>query len=253
MALSTPRESSGRIRDASGSSAPCSRAKRAATIHSVMKTKLPSIDYKGEDARAIALLAGRLCLLPDKKTVGQFKKAVFPTQRKTALRATPIIDESNKEIGMWDDNTTPRWALRWSHGVQGGNRALKGWHVAHVWNNCNNVQCYTRLENLLLVPAAYAGLTDDDGPLTPYLRYHAFKAYGWWPKGQPPPKKPSEYQKFTSEWRYLCAASGSARERVLTRLRKSQSERAKVLQDFIKNISYWPQPQVGHSLRPRFP
>ena len=202
---------------------------------------LPSIDYKGKDARAIALLAARLCQLPDTEIVKQFKRAIFPSKRKTALRARPIIDKSKKEIGMWDDNTTPQWALIWSHGVRVGNRTLKGWHVAHVWNNCNNVQCYTRLENLLLVPAAYAGLTDDDGPLTPYLRYHAFKAYDWKPKGKPVPKKPPEYQRFASKRRYLSAAPGNARERVLDRLNDGRGQRAEVLRKFINSISYWPQ------------
>jgi len=168
--------------------------KRAKQSKEGTSLSLPAIDYKGKDARAIALLAARLCQLPNKKTVSHFKKAVLPTKRKTASRAKRI--KTGK--GMWDDNTTPRWALLWSHGVRGGNKALKGWHVAHVWNNCNNVHCYTRLENLLLVPAAYAGLTDGDGPLTPYLRYHPYKAYGWKPKGKPAPKKPPEYQKFAS-------------------------------------------------------
>lgn len=204
--------------------------------------KLPIIDYKGKDARAIARLMAHLCQLPNASTVEEFKKAVFPTERDNSRRGERIYD-GDKPVGMYDDNTTPRWALRWAHGTPGGDKELKGWHVAHVWNNCNDVHCYTRLENLLLVPAAYAGLTDDDGPLTSYLRYHAYKTYGWKPKGKPAPKKPPEYQKFASKWRYLSAASGSARERVLTRLRKSQSKRAKVLQDFIKNISYWPQPR----------
>jgi hypothetical protein len=208
-----------------------------------MKTNLPTIDYKGKDARAIALLAARLCLLPDKKTVSQFEKAVFPTKRKTALRGSLIIDKSNKEIGMYDDNTTPRLALIWSHDIQGGDRALEGWRVAHVWDNCNNVQCYTRLENLLLVPAAYAGLTDADGPLAPYLRYHAFKVYRWRPKGRPAPKKPSEYEKFASKWRYLSAEPGNARERVLARLKEGRGQRAKVLRKFIRRISYWGQPR----------
>jgi hypothetical protein len=205
------------------------------------RNTLPLIYYASKEARAIALEAAQFCRLPDPDTVKTFGKAVFPTQRKTAQRGSLIIDKSNKEIGMYDDNTTPRWALLWSHGVRGGNKTLKGWHVAHVWNNCNNVQCYTRLENLLLVPAAYAGLTDDDGPLTPYLRYHAFKAYGWKPKGKPVPKKPSEYQRFASKRHYLSAAPGNARERVLKRLKQGRGKRAKVLRKFIRLISYWPQ------------
>ena len=215
--------------------------KRAEEPNGRPSFSLPAIDYKGKDARAIALLAARLCLFPDEGTVGQFKRAIFPTRRKMALRGSLILDESNKEIGMYDDNTTPRWALLWSHNIQGGDEALQGWRVAHVWNDCNNVQCYTRLENLLLVPAAYAGLTDDDGPLTPYLRYHAFKAYDWKPKGKPVPKKPPEYQRFASKRRYLSAAPGNARERVLDRLNDGRGQRAEVLRKFINSISYWPQ------------
>jgi hypothetical protein len=206
------------------------------------RNTLPDIDYASREARAIALMAAQFCRLPDPDTVITFGKAVFPTQRKTALRGSFIIDESNKEIGMWDDNTTPRWALIWSHDIQSGNKALKGWHVAHVWNNCNTLECYTRLENLFLVPAAYAGLTDDDGPLAPYLRYHAFAAYEQWhPECKQRPEKPDDYDSFSNAWQYLDVEDGNARERVLTQLQKSQSKRAKALQHFIKNISYWDQ------------
>jgi hypothetical protein len=206
------------------------------------RNTLPRNDYTSKEARAIALMAAQFCRLPDCDTVKTFGKAVFPTQRKTAQRGSLIIDKSNKKIGMYDDNTTPRWALCWSHGIIGGDKALKGWHVAHVWNKCNNVHCYTRLENLLLVPAAYAGLTDDDGPLTPYLRYHAFDAYEkWHPECKQRPEKPEDYDAFSSARQYLHAEGGNARERVLTQLKKSQSKRAKVLQNFIKNISYWDQ------------
>ena len=96
-----------------------------------MKTKLPTIDYKGEDARAIALLAARLCLLPDKKTVGQFKKAVFPTQRKTALRATPIIDESvgrttfQAVIQQFNDGVSLTFGM-----------TATNWIATRVWRTC---------------------------------------------------------------------------------------------------------------------
>jgi len=203
-----------------------------------MKTNLPAINYKGKDARAIALLAARLCQLPDPKTVSQFKRAVFPTLRDSSRRAKLV--ENGR--GMGDDNITPRWALRWSHGTLGGDNALKGWHVAHVWNDCNKIDCYTRLENLLLVPAAYAGLTDGDGPLTPYLRYHAFDVYEkWHPQCKQRPETPEDYDAFSSAWQYLHAEGGNARERVLTQLQKSQSERAKVLRQFIDSTGYWDQ------------
>lgn len=216
--------------------------KRAKQSNALTSLSLPVIDYVGKDARAIALLAAPLCQLPNKKTVRQFKKAVFPTLRDGSRRGE-LIYARDKPVGMYDDNTTPRWALLWSHGIQSSSKTLKGWHVAHVWNNCNNVQCYTRLENLLLVPAAYAGLTDDYGPLTPYLRYHAFKVYRWRPKGKPAPKKPLEYEKFRKMWRYLRAERGNARKLVLDRLQQGRGRRAEVLRKFIDSISYWGQPR----------
>jgi hypothetical protein len=203
---------------------------------------LPDIDYKGKDARAIALQAARLCLFPDEETAGQFKRAIFPTRRKMALRGSLILDESNKEIGMYDDNTTPRWALLWSHNIQGGDEALQGWRVAHVWNDCNNVQCYTRLENLLLVPAAYAGLTDDDGPLAPYLRYHVYEHYKWCPEPTQNPYLPADYDMFRNKWKYLPHATDPANNLVFNRLQESKSRRAEVLREFIRNAHYWDQP-----------
>jgi hypothetical protein len=203
--------------------------------------KLPIIDYKGKDAQAIARLVAHLCQLPNTRTVEEFKKAVFPTQRDNSRRVERIY-QGGKSVGMYDDNTTPRWAILWSHDIVGGDAKLKGWRVAHVWNNCNTLQCYTRLENLLLVPAAYAGLTDDDGPLAPYLRYHAYDRYDeWYPEGMPQPTKPDDYDTFSNEWQYLDAAADSP-SLVFKRLEKSGSERAEVLRDFIRDARYWDQP-----------
>jgi hypothetical protein len=203
--------------------------------------ELPPIDYKGKDARAIARLVAHLCQLPNASTVEDFKKAVFPTERDNSRRGERIY-RGDKPVGMYDDNTTPRWALRWAHGIPGGDEALRGWHVAHVWNNCNNVHCYTRLENLLLVPAAYAGLTDDDGPLTPYLRYHAYEHYKWCPEPTHTPHKPADYDMFRNEWQHLPPSAGDAKNLVFNRLQESKSLRAKVLRQFIRDACYWNQP-----------
>ncbi len=203
--------------------------------------ELPPIDYKGKDAQAIARSVAHLCQLPNVSAVEAFQKAVFPTQRDNSRRGERIYHGSTP-VGMYDDNTTPRWALRWAHGIPGGDEALRGWHVAHVWNNCNTLECYTRLENLLLVPAAYAGLTDEDGPLAPYLRYHAFKSYDeWFPEGMPQPQKPDDYDTFSNEWRYL-DAEADAPSLVFKRLEKSKSRRAEVLREFIRDARYWGQP-----------
>jgi hypothetical protein len=184
-------------------------------------------------------MAALFCRLPDRDVVKTFNKAVFPTVRKNSKRATG--EYKNGKFLMYDDNTTPRWALVWSHVTCGEPRELLGWRIAHVWEKCDEVECYTRLENLLLVPAAYSGLTDHDGPLAPYLRYHAYTHYGWRPGDEQDPKEPAEYEKFLEKCKYLDGRS-DAREFILKRLQKSQSKRAKLLSKSIKETSYWTQP-----------
>ena len=202
------------------------------------RNTLPRIGYASKEAIAIALMAAQFCRLPDRDTVKIFGKAVFPTVRKNSKRATG--EHKDGKFLMYDDNTTPKWALVWSHGTFGKTKELFGWRIAHVWEKCNQVESYTRLDNLLLVPAAYSGLTDHDGPLAPYLRYHAYDHYGWRPEDEPDPKKPAEYEKFFEKRNYLVGRS-DAPKFILNRLQTSQSKRAKLLCEHIKGISYWDQ------------
>ena len=195
------------------------------------RNTLPRIGYASKEAIAIALMAAQFCRLPDCDTVKTFGKAVFPTVRKNSKRATG--EHKNGKFLMYDDNTTPKWALVWSHGTFGKTKELFGWRIAHVWEKCDQVESYTRLENLLLVPAAYSGLTDHDGPLAPYLRYHAYKHYKWRPEDEQDPKEPAKY----------LVGRLDAPEFILNRLQKSQSKRAKLLCEYIKDTSYWPQPR----------
>lgn len=102
---------------------------------------------------------------------------------------------------MYDDNTTPAWALFWAHGLEG--KREKGWTIAHVWPASGDIDAYTHLANLALVPEPFAGLTDKNGPLTPFLRWHAWYAYCWKPSAEDKLEKPDGYEQI--EWRYLDA------------------------------------------------
>ena len=203
------------------------------------RNALPRINYASKEARAIALEAAQFCRLPDPDTVITFGKAVFPTVRNNYKRATG--EHKDGKFLMYDDNTTPKWALVWSHATFGKTKELLGWRIAHVWEKCDQVESYTRLENLLLVPAAYSGLTDHDGPLAPYLRYHAYKHYKWRPEDEQDPKEPAEYEKFLEKCKYLVGRLDAPKV-ILSRLQKSQSKRAKLLCEYIKDTSYWDQP-----------
>jgi hypothetical protein len=107
--------------------------------------------------------------------------------------------QNGKAVGMYDDNTTPTWAMLWAHGGVLGHR--QGWVFAHVWPACDDVDSYTHLANLAIVPECFASLTDKDGPLTSYLQWHAWKKYKWKPKHIGPPQKPADYD--TIKWRYF--------------------------------------------------
>ena len=66
---------------------------------------------------------------------------------------------------MYDDNTTPRWALLWSHAFNGTGHP-KGWTFAHVWHQAKP-DAYTHVANLVLMPECFASLSDKAGPLVP--------------------------------------------------------------------------------------
>jgi len=70
--------------------------------------------------------------LPNPETVLSLKRAAFPTARARKLRPRfSRIVENDEAIGMYDDNTTPRWAIRWAHGIPG--KGPQGFGYAHVW------------------------------------------------------------------------------------------------------------------------
>lgn len=101
---------------------------------------------------------------------------------------------------MYDDNATPEWALFWSHNLSG--TRPKGWTVAHVWPASENIDAYTHPANLALVPESLASLTDKEGPLTRFLRYHAFQVYSPLKFADAEqPDKPEGYEEI--KWRYL--------------------------------------------------
>jgi hypothetical protein len=100
---------------------------------------------------------------------------------------------------MYDDNATPEWALFWPHGLIG--TRPKGWAVAHVWPSCGDVDSYTHLANLALVPESFSGLTDKNGALTTFLRWHAWTVYHWKPISAGVPTQPGGYHEI--QWRYL--------------------------------------------------
>jgi hypothetical protein len=163
------------------------------------KSKKPILpDLKKEHTLKLVKIVAKMSRLPNAETVRSFESAVFPTVRNSKKRI------SRGKIGnqkiMYDDNTTPRWALLWSHGISNTGHP-KGWTIAHVWSVSKDPSAYTNLANLLLIPEYLSGLSDKKGPLVEYLQYHAWHKYKWTPKGISKPKKPFKFDDI--KWNYM--------------------------------------------------
>jgi hypothetical protein len=186
--------------------------------------KFPSLEMYSVD---LAHMVAATSYLPDPVAVGAIGRAVFKTCRHFTDRGKPII-EGGITVGMFDDNTTPRWALFWAHGIAGVSKApSKGWTIAHVWGASKDIKAYTHLANLALVPECFASLTDKGGPLAKYLQYHAWKVYGWKPDAESVPDEPKEYERIT--WRYL-EAPHDPKTFILKQIAKASCKRSKILQ-----------------------
>ena len=71
-----------------------------------------------------------------------------------------------------------------------------------MWGASKDPDAYTHLANLCMMPEFFGSLSDKQGPLCAYLRYHAWVRYGW-RYGETTPSAPEGYD--TLEWRYLPA------------------------------------------------
>jgi hypothetical protein len=185
-----------------------------------------SLQDLGSDRLSLAKIALRHCLLPDTKTVASFGGAVFPSIRDQKNRLT--VGESDGRRVLLDDNVTPRWALLWAHGIAATHH-LRGWTFAHVWGASKDPEAYTHLANLCMMPEFFGSLSDKQGPLCAYLRYHAWAVYGW-RYGDTIPSAPEGYD--TLEWRYLPAIEDPVAF-VRTRVATLNNQRVELLRSIV--------------------
>jgi hypothetical protein len=189
--------------------------------------QFPDLDPLSQYTLALAKMVASTSWLPHKDTVGALDGAVFPTVRSIAKRGQHVKN-GQTIVGMYDDNATPAWALSWAHGLTG--KRPKGWTVAHVWPLSADITGYTHLANLALVPECFQSLTDKNGPLTVFLRWHAWVQYGWSPRPEIQLAKPDSFDAV--EWRYLPPQSGPA-ELIRERMRHSREKRVGTLRDLL--------------------
>ncbi|CAM4032447.1 hypothetical protein [Palleronia rufa] len=162
---------------------------------------LPGAPALGADVADLIRIAARHTLLPHPDVVAKMNGAMFPSVRGPMKDRLRVIRHGTSDV-LVDDNTTPRWALFWSHGIRATHSA-KGWTVAHLWPGATvrDPRYYTALGNLALIAEPLAALSDTSGPFADYLRFHAKAVYGFVPSGAPIPAEPPGYGAIA--WRYL--------------------------------------------------
>lgn len=162
-------------------------------------TDLFALKDLDEDRLSLVRIVLRHCLFPNPATVRAVDGAVFPSIRDQKKRLT--LEEVEGRTLLLDDNVTPRWALLWSHGFAATHH-LTGWTFAHVWGAPKDPGAYTHLANLCMMPEFFGSLSDKQGPLCAYLRFHAWDRYGW-SLGDQKVERPEGYEAL--EWHYLPA------------------------------------------------
>lgn len=195
--------------------------------------RISSVDLPTDYALTLARMVANTSWLPDPGLVAQFPKEVFPSARanKGQKRRTKITIDGMSLL--LDDNCTPMWAFMWGHGFAGISRQVPDYSLAHIYPSKDYPHTFTHLANLLLVPKFFAGLTDNDGPLVPYLKYHSHVQYGWTPLSNegslPIVLKPQGYDSI--QWRYLESETDIPRDFIESQLKRSNDVRAKILRE----------------------
>jgi hypothetical protein len=196
-----------------------------------MTRNYPTPEIPEEQILPLAQMVAQTSWLPHPETVREFGGAVFPALRaRTGKPRLSLFLENGEPAGMYDDNATPAWALFWSHGIIKGTRP-PGWTVAHVWPETDCIHSYTHLANLALVPECFGTLTDKTGPLTDFLKWHAWVVYEWKPARYAPPGRPAGYETVT--WRYFGHAA-DPKALVRQMVTESDNQRTRILRPIME-------------------
>lgn len=194
-----------------------------------MNRRVPNVERLDEHFVTLAQIVAKTSWLPHPSVVRAVNRAVFPTMRNMRRRLETFNSEQGEAIGMFDDNTTPEWAIFWAHGLKG--TRPKGWTIAHVWTVSDGINAYTHLANLVMVSEPFASLTDKTGPLTGFLQWHAWSVYNWKPEGKTKPTKPDGYDDI--HWRYLKGVD-DPKTLILQRLSERDNQRTRILRPIME-------------------
>jgi len=103
-----------------------------------------------------------------------------------------FIDLPDGRRAMYDDNKGPTDAFLWANSINRND--YEDVVFGHVWDRSDNVDYYTSLANICMLPAFLSKLTDTDRSIKELLRYHVFNIYeGFRPDSESELSKPRNY------------------------------------------------------------
>ena len=114
---------------------------------------------------------------------------IFMTIRNMSERGKDCIH--NGITATQDDNKSPTDAFIWAHSMT--NRDYKHVQFNHIWAKSDDVNSYTNLANICVLPAFLSKLSDSHANIKCLLQYRAFCLYQWKPKSTITPEKPEGY------------------------------------------------------------
>ena len=103
-----------------------------------------------------------------------------------------------------DDNTRANQAIKHAilHTLNWKKKSkinyFSGFEACHIYDSVKDPNYYTSVMNIVLVPRAFAGLTDYYPYVKDVLKYRVYDLFGFY-VGSTPPKQPKNYQKI--KWR----------------------------------------------------
>lgn len=198
----------------------------------ISKRRIPAVPSLEKYVLDLARVFAETSFLPAPETVKALNGPAFPALR--ARRDRPrfsLLEDGETAVGVYDDNVTPAWAVFWAHGLEG--TRPQGWNIAHIWAATDDIESFTHLANLALIPECFSSLTDKFGPLTGFLQWHAWSVYGWKPAGFDEPRKPEGFDGIT--WRYL-EPTDNPRELIRSRFARHDNQRLKLLRPIMQQM-----------------
>jgi len=149
---------------------------------------------KESEYKTVAQAVASLALFTNPKSIEKTQgKNIFKIIRSMAKRGNS--EDINGLRVLFDDNTAPTDTFLWANGIK--RKEYVDVTFCHILAQSDNVELYTSLANICMIPTFLAKLTDTDASIKAFLSYRAYKLYGSFLHNSSSLTKPKLYDELT--------------------------------------------------------